>query len=116
MEHRKGMNDEKAYRARIQEIFDQIERSLSDVDPDLIECEQSSGSLTLRMADGSRCILSAQPSVRQLWLVIGIRAEGLHFNFDPTSSQWGDDKAKGIELKNYLRAYLKEATGIELSF
>ncbi len=43
-----------------------IEKALDAVDPDVIEVEQSSGVLTLKLSRGAKIILSAQPSVRQL--------------------------------------------------
>ena len=51
------------YRTRLQAVLARIENALADVDPDVIECEQSNGVLTMTFANQSRCILSGQPSV-----------------------------------------------------
>jgi CyaY protein len=103
------------YRKKIQETLDRIEAAFEGVDPDLAECEQSHGALTIQFADGSRCILSAQPSVRQLWLALASQGRAYHFNFDPAKGQWIDDKGQGIELLSFLRGYLRDSVGLDLS-
>jgi len=113
---------ETEFRAKIQSTFDQIEKPFERVDPDVAECEQSLGSMTITLSDRSRCILSAQPSVRQLWLALAARGTAVHFNFQGshtsghTNGQWIDDKGKGIELLSFLQAYLKDTTGVSISF
>lgn len=104
---------ENEYRQRIQEVFDRIQRAFADVDPDVAECEESFGSLTIRLSDGSRCILSAQPSVRQLWLAVASKGVAFHFNYMPESASWVDDKGRDIELLSYLQEYLKDFTGLD---
>lgn len=99
---------EAEYRRLVQETLARIERAFETVDPDLAECDQAHGALTIRMADGSRCILSAQPSVRQIWLALAARGTAYHFNYDPERREWRDDKGRDIELRSFLRGYLKE--------
>ena len=108
--------EESAYRKRIQETFDRIERAFENVDPDRAECEQSHGSMTITFEDESRCILSAQPSVRQLWLAIASRGTAVHFVLDAESGLWKDDKGKGLELLALLGGYLKEKAGLSVKF
>ncbi|MCM2323467.1 MAG: iron donor protein CyaY [Oligoflexia bacterium] len=105
---------EAEYRARIQEAFDRIERPLRDVDPDVLEAEQSQGALTLTFADRTRCILSAQPSVRQLWLALAAQGTAYHFNFDGVQGRWIDDKGRGIELLSFLAGVIREKTGLSV--
>jgi iron donor protein CyaY len=100
--------EEVEYRRRIQETFDRIDRALENEDPDEIECEQAQGALTIRVKDGSKCILSAQPSVRQLWMALAGKGVAYHFNFDASSNHWMDDKGKGLEVFEVIRSYLKE--------
>lgn len=107
--------EEAEYRKKIQQTLDQIERAFEEVDPDLAECEQSHGAMTIQLADGSRCILSAQPSVRQLWLAVAAKGIAFHFNYDEKRGQWRDDKGRDIEVLSYLRLYLREATGLDLA-
>jgi frataxin-like iron-binding protein CyaY len=74
------MLTEPDFRAKIQSTFDRIEKPFEGVDPDIAECEQALGSMTITLSDKSRCILSAQPSVRQLWLALAARGTAFHFN------------------------------------
>jgi CyaY protein len=106
---------ETEFRKLIQDTLDRIERAFADVDPDIAECEQSLGSMTITLSDRSRCILSTQPSVRQLWLALASRGIAFHFNYDTATRTWVDDKGKGIELLSYLKGFLKESTGLDLS-
>lgn len=99
------------FRKRIQETFDRLERALGEIDPDVAECEQSMGAMTLTFSDRSRCILSAQPSVRQLWLALAGLGTAHHFNFDHQTEAWRDDKGKNIELLSFLQDFLSEKTG-----
>ncbi len=107
--------NEALYRKTIQETLDTIQGAFENVDPDIAECEQALGSMTLTFADRSRCILSAQPSVKQLWLAVASRGTAYHFNWDATTKRWMDDKGKGIELLSFLRTFLKEQTGQEIA-
>ena len=104
------MEPESNYRNRIQELYVAIENALEGVDPDVAECEQSLGAMTIVFSDRSRCILSAQPSVRQLWLALAARGTAYHFNFDETSGRWMDDKGRG-DLNTLFENYFQEMTG-----
>ncbi|MBC7693586.1 MAG: iron donor protein CyaY [Methylotenera sp.] len=107
-------SSESEYRACIQDSFKKIEKVFEDVDPDVAECDQQFGVLTIRLADQSRCILSAQPSVRQLWLALAAKGVAHHFNYDFAQKRWMDDKGKGLELLSCLSAFLNEETGLNL--
>ena len=107
---------ETEFKRKIQETFDRIERALRDEDPDQIECENSHGALTLRISDGSRCILSGQPSVRQLWLALAARGTAFHFDYDTVAERWVDDKGKGFEVLALLEEYLVDSTGLKIRF
>jgi iron donor protein CyaY len=109
-----GPVTEPEFRKTLQATLDRIERAFEDIDPDVAECEQSLGSMTITLADRTRCILSAQPSVRQLWLALAARGTAFHFNWD--GAHWRDDKGKGIELEGFLAQFLREATGQEFRF
>ncbi len=100
----------------MQSTLDGIEKVFTDadVDPDLAECVQSLGSMTVTFSDQSRCILSAQPSVRQLWLALASKGIAHHFNWDSASQKWMDDKGKGIELLSYLENVFQESAGLKL--
>jgi len=104
------------YRKTIQETFEKIDSAFEAVDPDVAECEMAFGALTVRFNDGSKCIMSAQPSVRQLWLALASRGTALHFNYDAVRSVWMDDKGKGIEFTEFLKTFFKEQADLTLTF
>lgn len=106
--------NETEYRQRIYETMGRIEKALEDVDPDLVECEQAQGAMTLTFADRTKCILSAQPSVRQLWLALASLGTAYHFNWDPKASKWRDDKGRDVELLSFLEGFLKEKAAINV--
>jgi iron donor protein CyaY len=106
---------EAEYRKRIQQLYQNIEKAFEEIDPDIAECEQTMGALTITFADRSRCILSAQPSVRQLWLALASQGTAYHFNYQDLSATWIDDKGRNVELVSFLEKYLKEATGLEIT-
>jgi iron donor protein CyaY len=106
--------EETEYRMKIKNIFDHLSRSLDAVDPDLLECDYSQGSLTLKFADQSRCILSAQPSVRQLWMAVASRGIAHHFNFDSKTQEWKDDKSGQVEALSYLESLIQTQTGLQI--
>jgi CyaY protein len=85
------------FRKTMQVTLDRVEKAFADVDPDVAECEQALGSMTITFADRSRCILSAQPSVRQLWLALAARGTAYHFNWNGT--QWVDDTGEEFRLQ-----------------
>ena len=103
------------YRKRVEQVFARVEKALRDVDPDLVECEFSQGTLTLTFANKTRCILSTQPSVEQIWLALASRGTAYHFSYDPSQQGWWDDKGKGVEIISFLSQYLKEMTGLSVN-
>lgn len=112
----KGFESEATYRAKIKESFDRIERAFEMIDPDLVECSVQFGALTLVFSKGQKCILSAQPSVRQLWMALASHGKAYHFDYDSGAGVWRDDKGEGLELFSYLEKLLKEMTDLNFSF
>jgi CyaY protein len=108
------MKNESEYRAKVDSLFRKIEQLFDSVDPDLAECEWSQGAVTILFSDRSRCILSAQPSVRQIWLALAARGTAYHFNFEESSQSWMDDKGRGIELTQFLETVFHDQTGLVL--
>ena len=106
--------EEADYRRKVQETLNRIEKAFSDVDPDVADCEFTMGALTVTLSDGSRFILSQQPSVRQIWLALAAQGTAHHFNFDPAKDRWFDDKGKGIELVGFVKSYFKESCDLDL--
>ena len=109
----RAAQDESTYRLRVQDLFAQIERALRDIDPDVIETELTSGVLSLHLADRSRCILSAQPALRQVWLALTGVGQAFHFVYELTTQTWRDEKDASRELIACLEAYLTTRNGLK---
>ncbi len=108
---------ETAFRANLDALFSRVQRSFDEVDPDLAECEVQFGALTVVLpAKKSKIILSAQPSVRQLWMAVASRGIAHHFSWDVPSQKWMDDKGQGIEAESFLKKLLLEEIRIDLQF
>ena len=105
---------EASYRKRVQEAFDEISRKFDSVDPDQVECEVAFGALTITFSDKTKLILSAQPSVRQVWLALAAKGTAYHFDFHFTDEKWMDDKGKNIELHSFVREVVREKSGVVL--
>jgi iron donor protein CyaY len=110
----KTFENESLYRAQVAETLGVVERALQDVDPDVLECEDQFGVVTLKLASGAKWILSAQPSVQQIWLAVASLGVAYHFDFNPKTQKWVDDKGHGIELMTFLEKLLREQVGLEI--
>jgi frataxin-like iron-binding protein CyaY len=75
------------------------------------------GALTVTFpAKRSKVILSAQPSVRQLWMAVASRGIAHHFVWDAAQKKWFDDKGKGIEAESYLKQLLQDEVSLTVDF
>ena len=106
--------DEQTYRAQMDTTLARIEKAFADVDPDLLECTVAHGAMTLELSGGARCILSGQPSVRQLWLAVAAKGVAYHFNWDTEKKAWLDDKTQKIELLSYLEKLMAELAKLSI--
>lgn len=108
---------ETEFRANLDMLFKRIQAAFDAVDPDDAECEVQFGALTVLLPrKKSKVILSAQPSVRQLWMAVASRGIAHHFDWDLASGKWLDDKGRGIEVESYFKTLLKEEMGADLEF
>ena len=105
---------EAEYRSLIQKSMKRIELAFENIDPDIAECEESMGSLMIQIPGHGKCILSAQPSVRQLWLALASKGIAIHFNYDFKTQSWIDDRAQNIELMAFLEKFFKETLNLDL--
>ena len=109
--------NEVEFRANLEKLLSRIQRSFDEVDPDVAECEVQLGALTVVLPQKkSKIILSAQPSVRQLWMAVASRGIAHHFSWDGANQKWLDDKGRGIEAESYFKQLLKEEIQVQLSF
>lgn len=104
--------DEKTYRELTSSAFKRIEKAFDDIDPDLAEFSFSQGAATVQFSDGSKLILSQQPSVRQIWVAAASFGVALHFDY--VNGQWIDDKSKSTELNQFVSKVVLEKASIEL--
>ena len=108
------MITETEYRMKIQATLERLEKAFDGVDPDIAEASIQFGALTIVYGGTHKCILSAQPSVRQLWLALASQGTAVHFNWDAAQEKWLDDKGLSIEVIQYLRDFFKKTIGQEL--
>lgn len=111
-----GFSSEIAYRNSVIRTLKTIEDAFEEIDPDLVECSVSQGALTLLFADGSKLIVSSQPSVRQLWLAVASQGIAYHMNWDDGTGKWMDDKGKGVELFTVLKQIVWEQARVALDW
>jgi len=107
-----AFKSESIFRAEVKKILDYVEKSLSEVDPDLVECQGQFGAMTLQIREKQKWVLSAQPSVQQIWLAMASLGKAYHFNFNPQSGGWVDDKDQSIELLQHLDSELRKSVGV----
>lgn len=106
--------EEREYRQLVDKAFQKIERAFDDIDPDDAEFVLAQGAATISFRDRSKCILSTQPAVRQIWLAAASKGIAYHFNYEASSASWRDDKGKGIELNSYVKGLVREIARVEL--
>lgn len=106
--------EEKEYRNLVEKAFKTLERAFDAVDPDIAEFELAQGAVTILFKDKTKCILSTQPSVRQIWLAAASLGVAHHFNYDQKTSHWLDDKGQGVELLSYVRTLVRDTVSIDL--
>ena len=107
---------ESEYRKTVAGTLERVADALEDVDPDRVECELTLGVLTLTLPGRIKIILSAQPSVRQLWLALASQGTAHHFGWDTTRGQWLDDKGRGLEVFSVLAEVLAQSAGLQVRF
>lgn len=108
-----GFDNEVEYRNAVQSALKRIEVAFENVDPDIVECSIQFGALTLQFGDRSKCILSNQPSVQQIWLAYAAKGVAHHFDWNKKSSQWLDDKNPSLEFFKYLLEIVVQKTGLK---
>ena len=108
--------DEKTYRELVDTRFKKIFEAFDAIDPDLAECEMIQGALTITFTDKSKCILSTQPSVRQIWLAAASKGIAFHFDYSHERAEWLDDKTHAVVLDQFVKDLVFEKTEITLKF
>lgn len=104
--------DDKSYAHLADDALKHIETMLEDVAADDVDLERAGDVITLTFRDKKKCVINTQRPTRQLWLAANARA--WHFDYDPASKTWRDDKGTGIELFQQIAAIVKASAGIDL--
>ncbi len=104
--------EEKEYRELTAKAFKRLESAFDSVDPDLAEFSFSQGAVTIQFADGSKLILSQQPSVRQIWVAAASFGVALHFDY--VNGSWIDDKSKKTELNQFVSEVVAKKAFVHL--
>lgn len=85
--------NESEYLLLVDRVFKRVQDLCEPIDPDDVEAYQSGDVLTLTFRDRSRCVINTQRATRQLWMAAG--ASAWHFNYEPATARWLDDKGRG---------------------
>ena len=87
--------DDKTYNELVERAFERIDSALEQMDPDDVEGDRGGGYLTLQFRDASRCVISTQRPVREIWMAADRSA--WHFGYEAASGRWVAGKT-GEEL------------------
>jgi CyaY protein len=107
------MIEEKLYRQLVDDAFHRIDGAFEHVDPDDAESTLSQGTLTILYKSKLRFILSPQTPVRQIWAAF--KDQAWHFDRDPVTGKWLDDRGRGIELYALVESTTAEMVGAKIS-
>ncbi len=108
-----ALMEERIYRRLVDETFERIDAAFADADPDLAESNVSQGTLTVVFRGERRLIVTPQPPVRQIW--VAFRENAWHFDHDPTTGRWIDDRGRGIDLYRLIADTTRDAAGISIT-
>ena len=103
--------DDREFQKVADECLAKVAKWLEDFDPDEVDYATADGSVTMEFPDGGKFILSRQAATRQVWLAAD--AHGWHYNFDPATGGWRDDK-DGHDLYTRLAEVLSDRIGHEV--
>jgi CyaY protein len=108
------MMDEADYAQQVSVVFRSILDAADAMDPDALEADTTGDMITLASSRGEKCVINTQRAVHQIW--VAGQGQGIHFDFDPASGQWRDDKGKGIELFGFVADCVSAMTGTRPNF
>ena len=106
------MLDEVTYNQQVASAFRRIMDAADALDPDVLEADSTGDMVTLTSSRGEKCIVNTQRAVKQIW--VAGQGQGIHFDFDPQTGQWRDDKGKGLELFAFVADSVQAMSGARL--
>ncbi|MBI5496041.1 MAG: iron donor protein CyaY [Deltaproteobacteria bacterium] len=80
------MMDDRAYNELVESLFGRITTALDRLDPDDVEVDKGGGYLTLIFRDKTRCVISTQRPVREIWMAHD--ATAWHFSAPGADGRW----------------------------
>lgn len=108
------MMDEARYNQLAASAFRRILAAADAIDPDILEAESTGDMVTLTARSREKCIVNTQRAVRQIW--VAGRGQGIHFDYDATTSTWRDDKGRGLELFSFVADVVHDISGVDLIY
>lgn len=78
--------DDRAYSQLVDEAFKRIAGVVDALDPDDVELDTGGGYLTLAFRDGSKCVISTQRPVQEIWMAAEQTA--WHFSAPDAAGSW----------------------------
>ncbi len=90
-----------------------VDRWVTRLDDDALDCTPSDGLLVLEFDDGTRFVLNRQSAARQMWLAASARA--WHYNWDAEHARWVDDR-DGHTLYERLAGVVSDKLGRRVAF
>lgn len=104
--------DESRYLQLAEDAFQAIENALEPIDPDVVDYERTQDVLEISFPGKLPCIVNTQRPTKQIWLAFDRRA--WHFDYDPETGKWIDDKGSGVDLFGCLRDIIDRAAGVKI--
>jgi iron-sulfur cluster assembly protein CyaY len=108
------MMEESRYNGLVAGVFKKLLAALDRVDPDLLESDTTGDMLTITASRGEKCVVNTQRAVRQIW--VAGKGQGIHFSYDEADGAWKDDKARGLELFQFVSDVVEELVGEPLAY
>ena len=107
------MLDDTTYNSLVADVFKRLLKGLDTVDPDALDADSTGDMVTVTGNKGAKVVVNTQRAVRQLW--VAGKGAGIHFDFDPASAKWLDDKGKGHELFAWVSECVEAASGAKVA-
>ena len=100
--------DDRTYSGLVDLVFQRITKALDQLDPDDVDVDSGGGYLTLTFKDQSKCVVSTQRPVREIWMAAD--ATAWHFSAPDKDGRWVAHKT-GDELFACLAALVGRKVG-----
>jgi CyaY protein len=100
--------DDRTYSGLVDLAFEHITKALDAMDPDDVELDSGGGYLTLTFRDQSKCVISTQRPVQEIWMAADNTA--WHFSAPGGDGRWVANKTQQ-ELFSTVSGLVGKKTG-----